>query len=235
VEDGRGPNYLEEKVMLLKKGAEANLYLEPFAKVLHAAGRCKVIVKQRILKGYRIKELDERLRRSRTSLEAKLLADAKRAGVPTPAIYEVDLQNTRIVMEFIEGAQVKQVLNDPSFKNKRKLYRLIGRFIARLHKAGMVHGDLTTSNMILTKNGELYFVDFGLGEYNPSVEARGVDIHLLKRALQSVHFRIVNEVYREVLRNYRSEFGKKSGEVIKRAEEIERRGRYVAREERIWR
>jgi TP53 regulating kinase-like protein len=221
--------------MLLKKGAEANLYLEPFGKVLHGAGEGRVIVKQRVLKAYRIRELDERLRRSRTSLEAKLLTDAKRAGVPTPTIYEVDLQNTRIVMEFIEGVQVKQVLNNPSFKDKRKLCRLIGRFIARLHKAGMVHGDLTTSNMILAKDGGLYFVDFGLGEYNPSVEARGVDIHLLKRALQSVHFRIINEVYREVLRSYRSEFGKGSEEVIKRAEEIERRGRYVAREERTWR
>jgi TP53 regulating kinase-like protein len=221
--------------MLLKKGAEANLYLEPFAKVIHKAGEGRVILKQRVPKAYRIRELDEKLRRSRTSLEAKLLTDAKRAGVPTPTIYEVNLQNTRIVMEFIEGVQVKQVLNDPSFRGKRKICRLIGRFIARLHKAGMVHGDLTTSNMILAKNGGLYFVDFGLGEYNPSVEARGVDIHLLKRALQSVHFRIINEVYREVLRSYRSEFGKESEDVIKRAEEIERRGRYVAREERTWR
>jgi TP53 regulating kinase-like protein len=88
--------------------------------------------------------------------------------------------------------------------------------------------------MILAKDGRLYFVDFGLGEYNPSVEARGVDLHLLKRALQSVHFRIVEEAYREVLRGYRSEFGERAREVIERAEEIERRGRYVEKEERIW-
>jgi TP53 regulating kinase-like protein len=222
-------------MMLLKKGAEANLYLEFFKKVLHTAGGGRVIVKERIPKKYRIKELDAKLRRSRTSLEAKLLTDAKKAGVHTPTIYEVDLRKTRIAMEFIEGIQVKQALNDKRFRKRKELCRLIGRFVARLHRAGLVHGDLTTSNMIVAKNGELYFVDFGLGEYNPSVEARGVDLHLLKRALQSVHFRIVDEAFREVLRGYGSEFGKGAEEIIRRAEEIERRGRYIAKEERIWR
>jgi TP53 regulating kinase-like protein len=218
---------------LLKKGAEANLYLEPFAEVLHTAEGGRVVVKQRVVKRYRIKNLDEKLRRARTSLEAKLLADAKRAGVPTPAIYEVDLKGARIVMEFIEGIQVKRALNDQSPEDRKRLCYLIGTLIAKLHRAGMVHGDLTTSNMIIGRDGRLYFVDFGLGEYNPSVEARGVDLHLLKRALQSVHFQVIEEAHPEVLRGYRSEFGENAGEVIGRAEEIERRGRYVARGERV--
>lgn len=220
--------------MMFRKGAEANLYLEPFGRIIHAPGKGKVVVKERIPKRYRIKELDEKLRKYRTSLEAKLLTDAKKAGVPTPVIYQIDLRNTRVVMEFIGGPQLKRVLNEPGFRNRRRLCHLVGRLVARLHKAGIVHGDLTTSNMILAKDGRLYFVDFGLGEYNPSVEARGVDLHLLKRALQSVHFRIVEEAYREVLRGYRSEFGERAREVIERAEEIERRGRYVEKEERIW-
>jgi len=171
---------------LMKKGAEANLHLEDFSEVLHPAGTGQVIVKHRISKRYRVPQLDLQLRESRTALEAKLFADAKVAGVPTPAVYEVDRVGMRIVMEFIEGKQVKLVLDRLNPAERRKLCQLIGRQIARLHRAGIVHGDLTTSNMILTRQGKVFFVDFGLGEYNPSLEARGVDLHLLKRALQSI-------------------------------------------------
>lgn len=219
---------------LMKKGAEANLHLEDFSEVLHPAGTGQVIVKHRISKRYRVPQLDLQLRESRTALEAKLFADAKVAGVPTPAVYEVDRVGMRIVMEFIEGKQVKLVLDRLNPAERRKLCQLIGRQIARLHRAGIVHGDLTTSNMILTREGRVFFVDFGLGEYNPSLEARGVDLHLLKRALQSIHFRITDEAYRAVLAGYRREFGKGAGEVIERAEEIERRGRYIPKEERTW-
>lgn len=219
---------------MMKKGAEANLYLEPFTRVLHRAGEGKVVVKHRISKRYRVQEIDRQLRESRTVLESKLFADAKRAGVPTPIVYEVDRAGMRIVMEFVEGKQVKLVLDKLRRGARRKLCELIGRHVARLHRAGMVHGDLTTSNMILTREGMVYFVDFGLGEYNPSLEARGVDLHLLKRALQSIHFRITDEAYRAVLSGYQREFCEGAGDVIKRVEEIERRGRYVSKEERVW-
>jgi len=220
--------------MLIKKGAEANLYLEPFAQALQLAGEGKVIVKHRIPKHYRNPELDKGLRESRTSLEAKLLSDAKRARVPTPIVYEVDCADMRIVMEFVEGRQVKLVLERLRTGERKRLCRTIGAQVARLHRAGMVHGDLTTSNMIIRPDGKVYFVDFGLGEYNPSVEERGVDLHLLKRALQSIHFRIAEEAYSAALAGYRKEFGDRAGEVIERAKDIERRGRYVSKEERVW-
>jgi len=221
-------------MILMKKGAEADLYLDDFAQVLYPLGKGKVVVKHRISKRYRVPQLDSQLRESRTALEARLFADAKAAGVPTPAVYEIDRVGMKIVMEFIEGKQVKIILDRLTPKERRGLCQLIGRQIARLHKAGMVHGDLTTSNMILTREGKVFFVDFGLGEYNPSLEARGVDLHLLKRALQSIHFRITDEAYRAVLAGYRREFGKGASEVIERAEEIERRGRYIPKEERTW-
>lgn len=219
-------------MVLIKKGAEANLYLEDFKRVLHPGLDEKVIVKHRINKRYRVPELDRKLREGRTALEAKLLSDARAAGVPTPVVYEIDREQMRIVMEFIEGEQVKRVLDRLKPTERRKLCRTIGELVGRLHRAGMVHGDLTTSNMILAPNGRVYFVDFGLGEYTPSLEARGVDLHLLKRALQSVHFRITEEAYREVLAGYKRALGEEAERVIQRVEEIERRGRYVAREER---
>jgi len=219
---------------LMKKGAEADLYLEDFSRVLHPAGAGRVIVKHRINKRYRVPQLDLHLRESRTALEAKLFADAKVAGVPTPTVYEIDRVGMRLVMEFIDGKQVKLILNRLRPAERRKLCRLIGRQTAHLHKAGIVHGDLTTSNMILSPRERVYFVDFGLGEYNPSLEARGVDLHLLRRALQSTHFKVADEAYRAVIAGYKRGFGKGAGEVIERAEEIERRGRYIPKEERTW-
>ncbi len=220
--------------MLIKKGAEANLYLEPLAEVLQLPGKGRVVVKDRAPKRYRIPALDRMLRETRTSLEAKLLSDAKRAGVPTPIVYEVDRVGMRIVMEFIGGKQVKLFLEKLRPAERRKLCRTIGAQVARLHRAGMVHGDLTTSNMIVRPDGKVYFVDFGLGAYNPAVEERGVDLHLFKRALQSIHFRIAEDAYAAALAGYRREFGDRADEVIARAKDIERRGRYVAKEERAW-
>jgi len=223
-----------QKMTLIKKGAEANLYLEDFSDVLYPSGAGKVIVKHRISKLYRVSQLDLQLRENRTALEAKLFADAKVAGVPSPAVYEIDLVGMRLVMDFIEGKQVKVILSSLRPAARQKLCRLIGKQIARLHKAGIVHGDLTTSNMILTPQGKVFFVDFGLGEYNPSLEARGVDLHLLKRALQSTHFNIAEESYRDVLTGYTREFGEDADKVIERVEEIEKRGRYIQKEERAW-
>ncbi|KUO40412.1 MAG: O-sialoglycoprotein endopeptidase [Hadesarchaea archaeon DG-33-1] len=222
-------------MQLIKKGAEANLYLEDFAQVLHPLGRGKVIVKHRISKHYRVPQLDSQLRESRTALEAKLFSDAKAVGVPTPIVYEIDRVSMRLVMDFIEGKQVKLILNGLNPAKRRNLCRLIGKQVARLHLAGIVHGDLTTSNMILTPQGKVFFVDFGLGEYNPSLEARGVDLHLLRRALQSTHFKVAGEAYRAVIEGYKREFGNGASEVIERVEEIEKRGRYMPKEERAWR
>ena len=221
--------------MLMKKGAEADLFLEPFSGVLHPAGEGMVVVKRRVVKRYRIPEIDRQLRESRTVLEARLLFDAKKAGVPTPPVYLVDRKNTTIVMRFIEGKQVKKVLGRLRPERRRRICVEIGRMVGRLHGAGIVHGDLTTSNMIITGEGRIYLVDFGLGSYDRSTEGRGVDLHLLRRALQSVHFRIAERAYRDVLRGYKLEMGKEADEVIRRAEEIEKRGRYVEKEERPWR
>ncbi|KXB01959.1 O-sialoglycoprotein endopeptidase [candidate division MSBL1 archaeon SCGC-AAA261F17] len=217
---------------VIRKGAEANLLLEDFTRVLHPTGEGKVLVKHRISKGYRVKELDKNLRESRTALEAKLLADAKRAGVPTPLIYEVDRTGMKIIMEYVEGERVKTFLEDLNPSERQEVCELIGEQIARLHKFGIVHGDLTTSNMIRTQEGKIYFIDFGLGEYDPSTEARGTDLHLLWRTLQSTHHKVSNESFKAVLNGYKREFGESASEIIQRVKEIKHRGRYIPKEER---
>jgi TP53 regulating kinase-like protein len=207
--------------VLLKKGAEASLYLVDW----HER---KVIVKVRVPKKYRAKELDEEIRNYRTVHEPQLMHEAKAAGVSTPLIYMVNVPESSITMEYIEGKQVKQLLNVITKAERYDLCLKIGEFIARLHKHGLIHGDLTTSNIILSAKGLVFFVDFGLGEKNIELEAKGVDLHLLKRALQSTHFQFWEECLQSVLCGYTSVLGVETAEkVYEKIREIERRGRYV--------
>ena len=105
----------------------------------------------------------------------------------------------------------------------------IGELIGRLHKNGIIHGDLTTSNMILNSEGTIFFVDFGLGEKSKELEARGVDLHLMKRALQSTHFRFAEECFNSVIEGYSKVLGCETAKnVLDKIKQIEKRGRYIA-------
>jgi Kae1-associated kinase Bud32 len=172
------------------------------------------VVKTRVKKGYRIKELDDRLRSERTRAEAKIMSEARKLGIPTPIIYDVGRFD--LVMERIHGDQLKAVISE---KNARKAGVLVGR----LHAGGIIHGDLTTSNMIV--NGEkIYLIDFGLSFWDEMLESRGVDVHVFYQTLVSSH-----EGYQQLMDafavGYRSTF-KGADEVLDRVREIEYRGRY---------
>jgi TP53 regulating kinase-like protein len=207
---------------LLKKGAEASLYLADWH------GR-RVVIKMRLPKMYRPAELDARIRSYRTVHEPQLMHEAKEAGVPTPTIFLVDTKNAAITMEFVEGKQVKQLLSSVSKEDRRELCVRIGELIGKLHAHGVIHGDLTTSNMILNTEGKIFLVDFGLGEKNMELEAKGVDLHLMKRALQSTHYHFAEECFEDVMRGYSSVLGDEDAKnVLGKIREIERRGRYVA-------
>jgi len=201
--------------MLIKKGAEAGLFLEDWH------GR-KVVMKRRLPKKYRLPAIDKRIRTYRTIHESQL------------TIFMVDLADSNIVMEFVEGKQVKQVLNEFSSEERRSLSRYIGELIGRLHSNEIIHGDLTTSNMILTPSGKVVFVDFGLGEKAVDLEFRGVDLHLMKRAFQSTHFRYAEECFSAVLEGYAKVVGGvMAKKVLGKLDEIERRGRYISERKKV--
>lgn len=206
--------------MLIKKGAEANLYVEDWYGLT-------VIKKARIRKTYRLRQIDREIRRSRTVHEAQILHDAKRAGVPTPMIYFIDVNRAFIVMEYLEGPTVKELLNTLPRTPRRQLCRHIGGLIGKLHRWGIIHGDLTTSNLIQRTHERVFFIDFGLAEYSMEVEKRGVDLHLMKRALESTHFTHAAECFNALMEGYSREVGRKTCEdVITRVEVIAKRGRY---------
>lgn len=207
---------------LIKKGAEAHLYLVMWE------GR-KAVLKKRLPKDYRLPALDERIRAYRTIHEPQLMHEAKKAGVPTPTIFFVDVKNSAIVMEYIEGKQLKQFLNEVSGEERRDLCRRVGELVGKLHKYGIVHGDLTTSNMIQSYGGKIFFVDFGLGEKTKELEAMGVDLHLMKRALQSTHYKFAEECFKGMIEGYSSVLDAETVKnVLDKIREIERRGRYIA-------
>jgi len=181
-----------------------------------------VVVKDRIPKTYRKPELDTRLREARTRSESQLMAHARRAGVRTPLIYDIDMGKCIIVMEFIEGIIAKMVLQE--LPNRKELAMAIGRQVGKLHRADIVHGDLTTSNIIF-QGQEPCFIDFGLGERSQEMEKKGVDMHLLKEALSSAHSEH-SELYHAVACGYVDTYPE--GErVLALVEEIEGRGRYT--------
>ena len=208
--------------MLIKKGAEASLFLEMWH-------NRKVIMKRRLPKKYRIPELDRMIRSQRTVHEPNIIHKAKEAGVPTPTIFMVDLAEANIIMEFVEGKQIKEILDHVSSEERLRLSSLIGRMIGRLHKHGIIHGDLTTSNMILTPYGKVVFVDFGLSERSVELEPKGVDLHLMKRALQSTHYKHAKECFKAVMNGYGEAVGEEEAKkVTAKIREIEKRGRYVS-------
>ena len=202
-------------MQIIQRGAEAILCLQ------EKDGE-KVLVKDRIPKGYRIPELDGWLRIQRTRREENLLLRARRAGVRAPAVLESG--ETRLVMEWIEGKKLKDFLNGMERKERKEVCRKIGEAAGRLHENGIVHGDLTTSNMIF-KNGALYIIDFGLGKVSSKPEDQAVDLYLLYEALKSTHLKLLEEAWRDILNAYKQNCSK-CNEILARFRKIEKRRRY---------
>ena len=200
---------------MIGKGAEANIYLDGNS-----------VIKERIKKVYRVKELDETLRRARTKREAKLISMARAAGVPTPFITDVDSTKTSLTIDYVNGRQIKKILNAISKDERKGICREIGRSAGKLHKNHIIHGDMTTSNMIL-KDDKIYFIDFGLGEVNEAIEAKGVDLLVFKKSLRSTHFKYEKECLDAFLKGYSTEY-KNCAKILKRLDTIERRGRYFS-------
>lgn len=199
------------KFKIIQQGAEAVILLDK-----------NKIIKKRNKKSYRILEIDNRIRRQRTRSEAKLLTKAYEL-ISIPEIIKVDQKTKKIVMEFIDGKKLSDYLDKFPLKKQKEVCKLIGESTAKLHDADIIHGDLTTSNMIL-KDNKIYFIDFGLGFISHKFEDKAVDIHLLKQALEAKHFKNWGILFREVLKGYSK--SKDSKIVLERLKAVEKRGRY---------
>jgi Kae1-associated kinase Bud32 len=205
------------KNSILYQGAEAEIQISTYMDI-------KIVQKRRLRKSYRIKEIDDRLISYRTREEAKLITTARSCGVSVPIIYDVDLEQGVITMEYLNGDRIKDIFNNLADGERIDICYKIGKSIAMLHNNDIIHGDITTSNMILLDD-RVHFIDFGLGEKNREVEAKGVDLHVLMEAMDSTHSRY-SHYFDYVLQSYKQNLGQDAGLVIKKIKEIVKRGRY---------
>jgi len=207
-------------MILLRRGAEACLYRDSYMGF-------QVIRKQRVPKPYRHAKLDEAIRTGRTLLEGRLLSDAKKSGVPTPTLFQIDTETATLVMEYIDGPTLRDSIASRSKSRIAEIFEQLGGYVAEMHNDGIVHGDLTTSNVIVEKGDELSIIDFGLGDFSSELEARGVDLHLLLRTLESSHIDVLDESWKAFQEGYRDYYNGNSDQVVEKVREIRRRGRYV--------
>ncbi|KAM7213862.1 EKC/KEOPS complex subunit BUD32 [Rhypophila decipiens] len=235
---------------LITQGAEGRVY-----KTTHLDPSRPCILKYRPPKPYRHAILDARLTKERITAEAHVLARCAREGVPVPAVYATDPRAGWMMIEYIDGVPVRQAINE--FLGKRpetdeekvaaeetdnapliELLRRIGATVGGLHGTGNVHGDLTTSNMMLRPfsttiaaqgskarmvEGDVVLIDFGLATQSSSEEDRAVDLYVLERAFASTHPR-AGKLFQNVLDAYGKSF-KKAGAALAKLEDVRRRGR----------
>ncbi len=200
----------------LAQGAEAVIFREG-----------DKVIKERLSKGYRIPEIDESLRKFRTRREAKVLQRLEEMEFPAPHLQEFSDKSMSITMDFIPGRKLRDVLlgGDETEDNYQQLAQEFGQKVGRLHAEDIIHGDLTTSNMIVHQlTGELNFIDFGLSSFSEKIEDKAVDLFLLDRSLESKHYLFYPEIFDRVVEGYK-ETNPEAEEVLKRFEEVCKRGR----------
>lgn len=181
------------------------------------------IIKERLSKGYRIPQLDDNLRKFRTRREAKVLQRLEEIEFPAPHLQEFSDQRMSITMDFIPGKKLRDVLLNGD--DYQQLAREFGQKVGKLHAEDIIHGDLTTSNMIVHElTREINFIDFGLSSFSEKIEDKAVDLFLLDRALESKHYLFYPEIFDRVVEGYK-ESNPEAKAVLERFEEVCKRGR----------
>ncbi len=211
---------------VIARGAEAEIVTATWL------GR-PVLEKRRVPKRYRHPELDARLRAERTRDEASLLIHARRAGVPVPVVLDVDLGASVLRLEHVHGAALRDVLPEDDEATACARLRALGGLTARLHVAGLTHGDLTTSNVLVPDRADaasLVVIDLGLGRATEEDEPRGVDLHLVEEALEATDDRNA-ALFAAFLAGHEAacaELGRPdvAAGALERLERIRERGRY---------
>lgn len=181
----------------------------------------KVVRKDRVSKSYRHPEIDKKLRQFRTRREAKVISKLQELNIPGPQLITADDKSMKIDMSFLEGSKVRDIL---TIKNHYDIGKEMGKKIGLLHKHGIIHGDLTTSNLIYHKN-EVHFIDFGLSLFSDKPEDMAVDLRVFKQALESKHHKIWQTCFEAAVIGYK-ECYPEADKILERLKKVESRGRY---------
>jgi TP53 regulating kinase-like protein len=191
---------------LIGDGAEAKVYLEN-----------SNVIKERIQKKYRNPELDEQIRKRRNKAEAKILERATEKNLNSPKLIKAD--KFTLTMEFLNGEKLSSTLNEKPKEEQLQIIKMLAKEVKKMHRSGISHGDLTTSNVIL-KDNKIYIIDFGLGKIHGKTEDKAVDLHVLREAINAKHFENYEDLWKTFLETYEDK------EVLERLIAVEKRGRY---------
>ncbi|KAF4555714.1 EKC/KEOPS complex subunit bud32-like protein [Elsinoe fawcettii] len=217
---------------LISQGAEALLYHTTFLTPHH-----EIALKYRPPKPYRHPTLDRRLTRQRILAEARILVKCTKEGVAVPRVLALGTEEGWMAISWIAGRTVKEVLR--GFKGQEGkeeetggVLKRVGQAVGRLHKVGVVHGDLTSSNMLLREEADageggeegIVLIDFGLAQTGTADEERAVDLYVLERAFGSTHPELEEIFAKEVLGAYGESY-KGARVALKRLEDVRMRGR----------
>ncbi|KAF9909175.1 TP53 regulating kinase [Lobosporangium transversale] len=234
-----------QNAQLIKQGAEAKVYLAPFC------GR-QTIIKERFAKAYRHPTLDKKLTSRRVIQEARCLNRCQKALIDTPTVYMVDVENSLIYMEYIQGISVRDYLvteEGSTTETQQRVAAEIGKALGLMHNIDVIHGDLTTSNLLLRQNSfdpdadsdatataatvaattgpagyeSLVLIDFGLSYVSQLIEDKAVDLYVLERAFTSTHPN-TEVMFTQILEAY-SQSCKTSKQILKKLEDVRLRGR----------
>lgn len=212
----------QSSLALIKQGAEARVFESTFV------GR-RSIIKERFSKKYRHPSLDSKLTLKRLNAEARCMTKARRLGVSTPVLYAVDPVLHSLTFEYVEGPSVKEIFLDFGEKGiieerMDDMAKQIGDAIGKLHDGGLVHGDLTTSNMLVQSGtNQLVLIDFGLSFTSTLPEDKAVDLYVLERALLSMHSSCGNVMDR-ILAAYKKS-SKQWSSTLNKLAQVRQRGR----------
>ena len=201
---------------LINRGAEADVYSTVWDKR-------KAILKIRKKKSYRNSLLDQKIRKQRTIKESQIISQVKSFGISTPLIYFMDTGKCSILMQHIDGT----VVRDMEDSKIVKVCREIGNIVGTMHKNGIMHGDLTTSNFIVDKE-KLFLIDFGLASRTEKPDDHAVDLRLFKEILNSAHAKVMEKSWKNFQIGYSKAVGLKySKKILNLVAVIESRGRYA--------
>jgi len=216
---------------LIARGAEAELYLAEW-------GGLRVVVKRRVAKPYRHRSLDEWLRRKRTITEARMLVRSLELGLDVPVLYEASVRDATLVMEFFDGRPLRWLIEERGVDGLvASATRRLGYMIGVLHEHGFVHGDVTTSNLLVSRDGRVKLIDFGLAGAAEDEEDMAVDVHLYLRAVESTHPEWAETLYKLFLEGYAEARGRDAVDRISAlVKKLRLMGRYVEERRRrtVW-
>jgi Kae1-associated kinase Bud32 len=205
---------------LLYRGAEADVILGSWEGL-------DAVYKVRKPLPYRLSVLDDSIRRQRTLREAEMIHQAKKAGVSSPFLYDVDVPGATLVMEYIRGERLRDLVGTLDESETDEVFFEFGRDVAKLHSSGMMHGDLTTANVV-RRDGRIVFIDFGLSVRTTKLEDQAVDMRLIKETLIGAHSDVASSALEAIYRGYAAQVGtSRFKSVHRQLQSIERRGRYA--------